>query len=188
MVAGAFHQHGELAPGNGAIEERARRLPARPRRWCHRRSRVWPRRSNLPPLSVSAGSVVQIRSSSSRSTPVSTSAAFDCRDTARGRQEHRHGGRKTGSEGPPLEGRGRIASCSPFVCRIRRGSSEAEGIALDRGSRFKFARSPCGRQVRGDGKQRPASAEPLFRACDRRLAMTFFEFTRRVLLDRGDRR
>ena len=34
---------------------------------------AWPPRSNLPPFTVSAGSVVQIRSSSSRSTPVSTS-------------------------------------------------------------------------------------------------------------------
>jgi hypothetical protein len=101
MIAGTFHQYCELAPGNGAIQDLstvaiqhdpfdgaiadhgvAPKVQPAP---AHRQRRI--RRADqilVEPLD-----------------PGEHLSAFDCRDTARGRQNHRHDGAKTGSEGPP---------------------------------------------------------------------------------------
>jgi hypothetical protein len=101
MVPGAFHQYGELAPGNGTIEDlstvaiqydpfdgaiadhgvapKIQPAPAqRQRRIC--------RADQILVETLDFGEHL---------------SAFDCRDTARSRHNHRHGGTKTVSEGPP---------------------------------------------------------------------------------------
>jgi hypothetical protein len=98
MVPGAFHQYGELAPGNGAIEDlstvaiqhdtlhgtiadhgvapKIQLAPAQRQRRIRRADQI----------------LVELLD------PGEHLSAFECRDTARGRQEHRHGGTKTGAK------------------------------------------------------------------------------------------
>ena len=102
MVASAFHQYGELT-GNRAIEDlstvaiqhdpcdgaiadhgvapKIQPAPAQRQRRIGRADQIL-----VEPL-VSGEHL----------------AAFDCRDTARSRQNHRHGGTETGREGSPRE-------------------------------------------------------------------------------------
>ena len=127
MVAGAFHQYGELAPGNGAIEDlstvaiqhdpfdgaiadhgvapKVQPAPAQRQRRIRRADQIL-----VEPLD--SGEHL---------------SAFDCRDTARTRQNHRHGGTETGSEGPPRKNVDVSHSYSPFVCRHEACFCDAEG-------------------------------------------------------------
>ena len=102
MVAGAFHQYGELIPGNCAIEDlRSVTFQHDPFDGAIAIT-VWPRRSNLP---RSASAPIRRADQISGEPLVSGEhlAAFDCRDTARSRQNHRRGGTETAATALPKD-------------------------------------------------------------------------------------
>jgi hypothetical protein len=101
MVANASHQYGELAPGNGAIQDLSTvAIPHEPLDGAIADHGVAPKVQPAP-----AQRQRRIRRADQILVepldPGEHLSAFDCRDTARGRQQHRQGGTKTGSEGPP---------------------------------------------------------------------------------------